>query len=127
LSNIFVSLGEFEAATQLLVAVLPRALECESSALAAGLYSFLADANMGMAGKMAPKSSKRTEYMTRALSAVQKAFDHYSTIEDIKSQCEMMAKKAMIMKLTGEMALAADYAAAYVELRRTAESLSLGR
>jgi anaphase-promoting complex subunit 5 len=37
----------------------------------------------------------------------------------------MMAKKAMIMKLTGDMVLAADYAAAYVSLRKTAESLSL--
>ncbi|OAQ68362.1 anaphase-promoting complex protein [Pochonia chlamydosporia 170] len=127
LSNILVSLGEFEASAQLLVAVIPRALECESSALSAQLYSFLADANMGMAGKVPPKSSKRTEHMTRALSAVQKSFDHYSAIQDIKNQCEMMAKKAMIMKLTGEMALAADYAAAYVELRKTAESLSLGR
>ncbi|KFG83437.1 anaphase-promoting complex protein [Metarhizium anisopliae] len=127
LSNILVSLGEFEAAIQLLIAVLPRALECESSSLSAQLYSFLADANMGMAGNMPAKSSKRTEHMTRALSAVQKAFDHYSAIEDIKGQCEMMAKKAMIMKLTGEVALAADYAAAYVELQRTAESLRLGR
>lgn len=127
LSNILVSLGEFEAATQLLIAIIPRALECESAAVSAQLYSFLADAYMGMAGKMEPKSSKRIEHMTRALSAVQKSFDHHSSIEDIKSQCEMMAKKAMIMKLTGEMALAADYAAAYVELKGTAESLSLGQ
>ncbi|GAO19658.1 hypothetical protein UVI_02005990 [Ustilaginoidea virens] len=127
LSNILVSLGEFEAATQLLVAVLPRALECEMATLSAQLYSFLADALVGSAGKQPPKSSKRAECMTRALAAVQKAFDHYSAVEDIKNQCEMMAKKAMIMKLTGDMALAADYAAAYVELRKTAEKLSLGR
>ncbi|GAB0133107.1 hypothetical protein EsDP_00001523 [Epichloe bromicola] len=127
LSNILVSMGEFDAASQLLMAVLPRALECDSSALSARLYSFLADAHMGLAGKMQPKSSKRIEQMTRALSAVQKSFHHYSAIEDIKNQCEMMAKKAMIMKLTGEMTLAADYAAAYVELRQTAQTLSLGR
>ncbi|KAG6026745.1 hypothetical protein E4U41_001177 [Claviceps citrina] len=64
--------------------------------------------------------------MTRAMAAVQKAFDHYSAVEDIKNQCEMMAKKAMIMKLSGEMALAADYAAAYVELQDKAKMLSLG-
>ncbi|KAG6021285.1 hypothetical protein E4U41_002531, partial [Claviceps citrina] len=39
LSNMLVSMGEFDAAVQLLVAVLPRSLECESSALSARLYS----------------------------------------------------------------------------------------
>ncbi|POR32904.1 Anaphase-promoting complex subunit 5 [Tolypocladium paradoxum] len=126
LSNILVSLGEFEAAIQLLTAILPRALECESSGLAARLYSYFADASMGLAGNVEPKSTKRTEYVTGALGAVQKAFDHYSAIEDVNRQCEMMAKKAMIMKLTGETALAADYAAAYVELRKSADALSLG-
>jgi anaphase-promoting complex subunit 5 len=80
---------------------------------------------MGLAGNCEPKSAKRSEYMTKALAAVQKSFDHYSSIEDINMQCQMMAKKAMIMKLTGDMVLAADYAAAYVSLRKTAESLSL--
>ena len=127
LSNILVSLSEFEAATQLLLAVIPRALEVESSALAAQLYSFLADAYMGLAGKMEGRHAKRTEYLTRALSSVQRSFDHYSAVEDIKKQCEMMAKKAMIMKLTGEMGLAADYAAAYVELKKTEESLRVQR
>ncbi|OBS24012.1 hypothetical protein FPOA_04560 [Fusarium poae] len=124
-SNILISLGEFEAASQLLLAIIPRSLECETASLAAQLYSYLADANMGLAGKCEPRSSKRTEYMTKALAAVQKSFDHYSSIEDINMQCQMMAKKAMIMKLTGDLTLAADYAAAYVSLKKTAESLSL--
>ncbi|KAG6160101.1 hypothetical protein E4U35_005603 [Claviceps purpurea] len=127
LSNILVSMGEFDAAVQLLAAVLPRSLECESSTLSARLYSFLADAYMGLAGTTMPQSSKRVEHMTRALSAVQKSFDHYSAVEDVKNQCEMMAKKAMIMKLAGEVALAADYAAAYVDLRQKAKMLSLGQ
>ncbi|KAF4119841.1 anaphase-promoting complex subunit 5 [Geosmithia morbida] len=126
LSNILVSLGEFDAACQLLVATIPRALECEAPDVVGQLYSYLADANMGLAGNMEPKSMKRTEYMTAALAAVNKAFDHYSSIEDINLQCEMMAKKAMIMKLSGDMVLASNYAAAYVSLRKTAESLSLG-
>ena len=125
-SNILVSLKEFEAASQLLVAVIPRAMECDMAALTAQLYSYLADANMGLAGNAEPKSSKRTEYVTTAIGAVQKSFDHYSSIEDIEHQSEMMAKKAMIMKLSGEMALAADYAAAYVTLRKRADALTLG-
>ena len=126
IANILVSLCEFEAASQLLTAIIPRALECESSSLVSQLYAYLADANMGLAGKMESKSAKRTEYMTAALAAVNQAFDHYSTIEDINRQCETMAKKAMIMKLSGDMVLAADYAAAYVALRKSAESLSQG-
>ncbi|OAQ86455.1 anaphase-promoting complex protein [Purpureocillium lilacinum] len=121
LSNILVSLGAFEAAAQLLTATLPRAFECESPGLVGQLYSYLADANMGLAGIMPPKSSKRTEHMNRAAGAVQEAFDHYSAMEDIERQCELMAKKAMIMKLQGEVGLAADFAAAYVELRKSAE------
>jgi anaphase-promoting complex subunit 5 len=68
---------------------------------------------------------RRDEYLKRAAMAVQSAFDEYSSIEDINSQCEMMAKKAVIMKVLGDMALAADYAAAYVELKKKAESLSV--
>ncbi|KFA75367.1 hypothetical protein S40288_01995 [Stachybotrys chartarum IBT 40288] len=126
IANILVSLGEFEAAAEMLVAVLPRALECEASALPAQLYSILADANMGQAGAAQAKSSRRMEFMTKALHAVERAFDHYSTLEDVNRQCEMMAKKAMIMKLSGEMVLAADYAAAYVALRKRADLLSSG-
>ncbi|KAJ4132775.1 APC5 protein [Fusarium falciforme] len=125
-SNILVSLSEFEAASQLLVAVIPRSLECDTASLSGQLYSYLADANMGLAGKCEPKSAKRVEYMTKALQAVQKSFDQYSQIEDMAMQCQMTAKKAMIMKLSGDMALAADYAAEYVALQKKAAALSLG-
>ncbi|PHH72588.1 hypothetical protein CDD80_4425 [Ophiocordyceps camponoti-rufipedis] len=125
LSSMLVSLAEFAAAVNLLTAVIPRSLECEADAPTARLYSILADAHMGLAGAAEARSSRRTELLTRALRAVQKALDHYSAVEDVERQCEAMAKKAMIMKLTGEAALAADYAAAYVELRKRAEALSL--
>lgn len=123
LCNILVSFGEFDAACQLLGAVIPRALECELSALAAQLYSVLVDAHMGLAGE----STRRAEHLMRALAAVDRAFDHYSAIEDARAQCEMMAKKAMIMKLSGDWTRAADYAAAYVELHKTAKALSSAR
>ncbi|KAL2689360.1 hypothetical protein Neosp_003413 [[Neocosmospora] mangrovei] len=125
-SNILVSLSEFEAASQLLVAVIPRSLECDTASLSGQLYSYLADANMGLAGKSEPKSAKRMEYMTKALEAVRKSLAQYSQIEDMAMQCQMTAKKAMIMKLSGDMALAADYAAEYVALQKKAAALSLG-
>lgn len=150
ISNILVSMDEFEAAMQLLTAVLPRSLECDSPTLTAKLYSHFADACMGLAGQSesdsvvvqaeeapeqeqetketgSPKTAtqRRDEYLKRAAMAVQSAFDEYSSIEDINSQCEMMAKKAVIMKVLGDMVLAADYAAAYAELKKKAESLSI--
>ncbi|KAI1379174.1 anaphase-promoting complex subunit 5-domain-containing protein [Hypoxylon crocopeplum] len=125
IANILTSLGEFEPAIQLLNAVLPRSLECENSTMTAKLYSHLGDANMGMAGKMAPKSNKRREFMTKALEAIEKAFNHYSSVEDISRQCEMMAKKATIMKVSGDNVLANDYAAAYLAIRRDAEGTTV--
>ncbi|KAI9163514.1 anaphase-promoting complex protein [Paramyrothecium foliicola] len=126
LANILVSLGEFEAAAGMLIASLPRAMECENAALTGQLYSHLADANMGLAGIAVSQSSRRMEYLTSALAAVEKAFSSFSAVEDMERQCELMAKKATIMKLSGESTLAADYAAAYVALRRNAETLSMG-
>ncbi|KAI0537521.1 anaphase-promoting complex subunit 5-domain-containing protein [Xylaria digitata] len=125
LANILSSLGEFEPAIQLLNAVLPRSLECENSIMTAKLYSHLGDANVGMAGKMPPKSNKRREYLMKGVEAIEKAFNHYSSVEDIDKQCEMMAKKATIMKAAGDYVLANDYAAAYLALRRDAAQLKI--
>jgi anaphase-promoting complex subunit 5 len=125
IANILVWLGEFEAAAQLLSIVIPRALECESGDLTGQLYSYLADAYMGLAGEVDPKSPRRTERITSALESVQKAFDCYSAVEEISKQCEMMAKKAMIMKLSGDLVLAADYAAAYVNLKMAEEAYNV--
>lgn len=124
-ANVLSSLGEFEPAIQLLHAVLPRSLECENSAMTAKLYSHLGDANVGMAGKMPPKSNKRREYLMKGVEAIEKAFNHYSSVEDTNKQCEMMAKKATIMKVAGDYVLANDYAAAYLALRRDAAQLKI--
>ncbi|KAI8953379.1 anaphase-promoting complex subunit 5-domain-containing protein [Xylaria longipes] len=125
IANVLSSLSEFEPAIQLLHAVLPRSLECENSAMTAKLYSHLGDANVGMAGKMPPKSNKRREYLMKGVEAIEKAFNHYSSVEDINKQCEMMAKKATIMKVAGDYVLANDYAAAYLALRRDAAQLKI--
>jgi anaphase-promoting complex subunit 5 len=119
-SNVLISLSEFRFTAQLLISMIPRALETGSSQLVGRLYSTLADAHMGLAGQTEPKSSKRMEYMTAAIRAVEKSFDQFSKLEDVNQQCELVAKKAMIMKLAGDFKLAASYAAAYVELKRNA-------
>lgn len=131
LSVILISMDEFEAAVELLIAILPRSLECDMAYLIAQLYSHLVDANMGLAGKQhigeSPGESchsKRLEYLKRASVAAQKSFEYFAAVEDINCQCEMMAKKATIIRLLGEKALAADYAASYMALRKRADLLS---
>lgn len=118
LANILTSLSEFQASAQILISVLPRALECENCSLNAQLFSFLANAYMGMAGQANKDSLKRKENLTKCLEFVDRAFHEYSALEDIKGQCEMMAKKATIMRLVGEKVLANDYASAYLDLKR---------
>ncbi|KAI5921141.1 anaphase-promoting complex subunit 5-domain-containing protein [Camillea tinctor] len=125
IANILNSLGEFEPALQLLHAVLPRSLECENAAMVAKLYAHLGDAHMGLAGRHPARSHKRREHMTKAVEAIERAFNHYSSVEDINKQCEMMAKKATIMKVAGDNVLANDYAAAYLALRRDAAQMTI--
>jgi anaphase-promoting complex subunit 5 len=125
ISNILCSLGDYEPAIKLLLAILPRSLECENSAMTAKLYATLGDAHVGLAGKMPPKSNKRREYLTKAVEAIDKAFDHYSSIEDVKKQCECLAKKATIMKVSGDNVLANDCAAAYLALRKAAAQVDI--
>ncbi|KUJ07377.1 uncharacterized protein LY89DRAFT_660658 [Mollisia scopiformis] len=120
IANILTSLFEFQASAQILIAIIPQALEYENCSLNAQLYSFLADACMGMAGQAGVGSTKRKENLTKCLEYIDRAFSEYSSIEDIKGQCEMMAKKATIMKVVGEKILANDYAGAYMDLKKEA-------
>merc|ERR1711939_524989 len=117
IANILTSLSEFQASCQILIAIIPRALEYENCTLNAQLFSFLVDAYMGIAGQAEPGSLKRKEKLTRCLEFIDRAFNEYSAIEDIKGRCEMMAKKATIMKVWGENVLANDYASAYLALK----------
>ncbi|KAH8802867.1 anaphase-promoting complex subunit 5-domain-containing protein [Xylogone sp. PMI_703] len=122
ISNILTSLSEFEASVRILNAVIPRALEYEDSALSARMFSFLADAHMGIAGQAEPGSLKRTENLTKSLEYIGRAFSEYSDIEDINGQCEAMAKKATIARAMGDIALADDHAEMYLALKKEAAS-----
>lgn len=123
-ANILTSLGEFHASSQILVSIIPRALECENCSLNAQLYSFLVDAYMGMAGIAETGSPKRTENLTQCLEFIDRAFHEYSSIEDIVGQCEMRAKKATIMRVLGDHIQANDYASSYLALKKEAALLA---
>lgn len=121
IANILTSLGEFVASAQILASVIPRALECEDCELSAQLFFFMVDAHVGMAGHEEAQSAKRTEYLTKALEYVDRTFEEFSKLEDMKGQCETTAKKATLMYAMGDFVLANDYAAKYLALKREAE------
>ncbi|KAH8703923.1 putative anaphase-promoting complex subunit Apc5 [Talaromyces proteolyticus] len=123
LATVLLSLREFEAALEMTESIMPQVLELDNRYLTARSYSVLVDANMGLAGEASHHRIKadviRKEYVTRALTYIDCAYDEYEAIEDLPGQCEMMAKKATVMHLSGEPVLANDYAARVLDLRKT--------
>ncbi|KAI9374655.1 putative anaphase-promoting complex subunit Apc5 [Aspergillus egyptiacus] len=126
LGSVLLSLKEFDAVSELVESIMPQILESSDCDLAACAYSLLVDANMGIAGKLwsegRDNGPAKKEYMNRALGYLDCAYDQYEEIEDIRGQCEMMAKKATIMHLTGDSVLANDYAAKYLDLKKRRSS-----
>ncbi|KAH8884272.1 hypothetical protein GQ53DRAFT_662214 [Thozetella sp. PMI_491] len=127
LANVLTSLGEFTAATSLLLAVLPRCLECDTAYTSGLLYSLLADAYIGQAGDVqdvqsrAPGGKKQMEFLNKADGTLDLALKHFSAVEDVDRQCEMLAKKATVMRVMGNDNLAEDCAAKYLALRKDAD------
>lgn len=127
LAGVLLSLREFEAAAEMMESIMPQVLEFEDRSLTARSYSVLVDANMGLAGEYssarggcAADPVKKKEYVTRALEYIDCSYEEYEEIEDLSGQCEMMAKKATVMHLSGDPVLANDYAAKYLDLKRQA-------
>lgn len=118
---ILISLKEFSAAVKLLESIMPQTLECEDCNLSAQTFSLLGDAHMGMAGQAKAETLPRKEQLTKALDNIGRSFDEFSRIEDVKGQCEMMAKKSTIMHLNGDPVLANDCAAKYLDIQRAAK------
>lgn len=128
LAAVLLSLSEFDPAAELLESVMPQILESNDCELTARAYSLLVDANMGVAGTLSAQTTSssnssaqeaaKKECMNRALEYLDCAYEQYEQIEDIKGQCEMMAKKATVMHLTGDLVLANDYAAKYLDLQK---------
>ena len=119
--RVLISLKEFDAAATLLESIMPQVLECEDCDLVAHTFSFLADAHMGLAGQAKAGSRERKQKLTKAAECIGWSFDEFSRIEDVKGQCEMMAKKATIMHLNGDLTLANDCAARYLDIRKSAK------
>ena len=115
------SVKEYDASSKLLESVLPQALECEDCGLIARIFSLTADCHVGMAGEAEAGSVQRKDRLSRALENLERAFDHFIQLEDVRGQCEMLAKKATIMHLNGELELADDCAAKYLSIKDATE------
>ena len=121
ISRILISLREFDAAAKILSSIMPQVLECEDCDLAGKNFSFLADAHMGMAGQAKAETLQRKEQLAKALEYIDRSFDEFSRVGEIRGQCEMIAKKATIMHLNGDPVLANDCAAKYLDIKRAAK------
>ena len=118
---VLISLKEFGPTAKLLESIMPQVLECEDCNLSAHTFALLADAHVGMAGQAKAEPLQRKEQLTKALEHIERSFDEFSHIEDVRGQCEMMAKKATIMHLNGDPVLANDCAAKYLDIKRAAK------
>ena len=120
LAAVLLGLDEFEATGTLVESVMPQILETEDCELVARGYSLLVDASMGMAGSAWRRQDPSTmkEQVNHALGYIDAAYEQFEEAEDISGQCEMMAKKATVMHLTGDLVLADDYAAKCLDLRK---------
>ena len=122
LANILVNLHEFSAALEILEAIVPQVLECEDCDLAARTYALLVDGYMGLAGNEEPKSVKRKERINKAVEYIDAAFAQFKYVEDLRGQCDMLAKKATVLNLRGDLVLANDCASQYLGLKTEYEA-----
>ncbi|EEP75614.1 conserved hypothetical protein [Uncinocarpus reesii 1704] len=126
LAVILMVFREFEAAVDTLESIMPQVLEGDDSVLAARTYSLLVDANMGLAGRTKQDMVRQKEYIAKASEFIDCAFAEYSKVGNLNGQCEMTAKKATLMHLSGDLALANDYAARYLDFKRQARMEAMG-
>lgn len=118
LAIILNDLCEFTAAADLLLSIMPQILECQDCDLAARSYSVLVDVYMGLAGLEMDQSTKRKEFISKAMENIDHAHLQFRYVEDLKGQLEMLKKKATIMHWRGDLVLANDTATQYLELQK---------
>jgi anaphase-promoting complex subunit 5 len=125
LANILINLHEFAAAVDVLEAIVPQVLECEDCDLAARTYALLVDGYMGLGGQEEPESVKREERINKALEYLDSAIAQFEHVEDLRGQCDLLAKKATILNLRGDLVLANDCASQYLGLKKEYEEARL--
>ena len=125
LSLILTSLREFSAASDILVSIIPQILECQDNFLAARAYSGLADATIGLAGCSDAKSTKRTEFVNKAMEYLESALVGYRYMEDRQGQWDVLYKKGVVCAWRGDWGLANDVGSQYLKVEKEYEGMGL--
>ena len=68
---------------------------------------------MGLAGQAADGSRQRSALMSKTDGHVDRAIALYEKLQDVRGHCEMLAKKAIIARMRGDLKLAEDWASKY--------------
>ena len=118
LSHILGELKDWQAAAKLVEAIIPQVLECRDCFLSARTYSYLVDAYAGMAGQGEHGSTKRREKINKAIEYINDGIEQYRRMEDLNGQLDLLSKKAVLLKYTGDMMLANDIASQYLALKK---------
>ncbi|KAG8534245.1 uncharacterized protein KY384_001089 [Bacidia gigantensis] len=118
------SVGVFEESVGLLESIMPQVLESENCDLSGRSFSLLADAHVGLAGRVTDSTKIRKEQLSRGLENLDRAFDEYSKVNDVKMQCRLLAKKATIMNFNEDPMLANDCASQYLAIKKGAKNQS---
>jgi anaphase-promoting complex subunit 5 len=71
---------------------------------------------MGLAGKAEPSTRQRASLLSRTEGFVDRAIVLYEKLQDLRGQCEMLAKKAIIARMRGDLKLSEDWATKYLTL-----------
>ncbi|KAF3941436.1 hypothetical protein ABW19_dt0208121 [Dactylella cylindrospora] len=118
LANILIQLHEFAVAYALLDSIMPQILECEDAQLNGICLTTLADAQVGMAGKVTDDKKRCAEYLNRGLELLDKGFVEYGRLGDKASQAELMNKKARLHNVLENMELRNEAAATCLQLKK---------
>jgi anaphase-promoting complex subunit 5 len=71
---------------------------------------------MGLAGKAEEGTRQRASLLSKTEGYVDRAIRLYEKLQDLRGQCEMLAKKAVIARMRGDLKLAEDWATKYLTL-----------
>jgi len=115
-ANCLLALEEYDAARRMLDSTIPQAIEGGDISLVANLYSLQADAWMGLAGQQSAQEQarQRMKNVSKAEMYIDRALELNTQIDSLRGKCDMLAKKALIAQLRGDVGLAQKYAEEYV-------------
>lgn len=138
LANIMLHLHDFEAAVEVLEAIVPQVLECGDCELAGRTYEGLVDAWVGLAGNGNEEGDgekavavgvggKKKERLNTALGYLDAAVEEYERVEEKRCVLRCLAKKATLLRVLGDKEVSEDVAGRYLGVLREFENGEMNR